>query len=235
MAAASPFERVVFDCDSTLTCIEGIDELAGGLTGELRAEVAALTTEAMEGRARLEEVYGRRLARIAPTRDALAAVGRRYVATAVPDARRVVDTLRDLRKEVHVVSGGLLPAVAHFAEWLGVPRDQVHAVDVAFAPDGAYRSYDEQSPLARHDGKADVLRALPPRRTAFVGDGMTDLLAREAVDLFVCFGGVVLRAEVAARADAVVRTPSLAGVLAHVLTSQELDALRGADRPASRP
>ena len=77
-----PYRTVVFDCDSTLSTIEGIDELAGPLRDELRA----LTDRAMAGEVSLEEVFGLRLERVRPTAEAVEYIGRRYVETLVPGA-----------------------------------------------------------------------------------------------------------------------------------------------------
>ena len=63
------YHRVFFDCDSTLTTIEGIDELAR-MQGK-EAEVAALTRQAMEGKIALETIYARRLRLLRPTRGQL--------------------------------------------------------------------------------------------------------------------------------------------------------------------
>ena len=60
----SGFASVVFDCDSTLVAVEGIDELSG----PYRDRITALTDAAMDGSVPLEEVYGRRLEIIQPTR-----------------------------------------------------------------------------------------------------------------------------------------------------------------------
>jgi len=63
------FRTVLFDCDSTLSAIEGIDELAV----HCRDDVEQLTDAAMRGRIPLEEVYGRRLRLVQPTRAAVEA------------------------------------------------------------------------------------------------------------------------------------------------------------------
>ena len=80
------FRTVIFDCDSTLSAIEGIDELAV----HCRENVAQLTDAAMRGVIPLEEVYGRRLDLVRPTRAAIVALGLQYVARLVPDARETV-------------------------------------------------------------------------------------------------------------------------------------------------
>jgi phosphoserine phosphatase len=121
---APPFDRIIFDCDSTLSRIEGIEELAG----EHRQEIAALTEQAMTGSVPLEEVYARRLAITRPLRSAVATVGRRYIETAIPAARETIAALKLLGKELRIVSGGLRLPVVTFAGWLGIEDAHVRAV-----------------------------------------------------------------------------------------------------------
>ncbi|HEX6939462.1 MAG TPA: HAD-IB family phosphatase [Longimicrobiales bacterium] len=204
------YGTVVFDCDSTLSAIEGIEELAG----ERRAEVAALTDAAMRGVVPLEEVYGRRLELVRPSRERLEALGRRYIEALVPDARETVAALLEERVDVRVVSGGLRPAVLALTRELGLPDDAVAAVEVHFDDRGAYAGWDAGSPLAYAGGKRVVLeRWAPPRPVLMVGDGATDLEARPVVDAFVAFAGVVERPAVVQAADIVIRARTLAPVV----------------------
>lgn len=222
----SGFASIVFDCDSTLVAVEGIDELAG----PFRAEIQALTDAAMEGDVPLEEVYGRRLDIIRPTRAQVAAVGREYVRTLVPDARETVAALRWLGKAVRIVSGGLLPAVRTVGAELGLAQDDVAAVGIGFHEDGAFGGWDTESMLARTGGKEELIRAWGlPRPSLLVGDGATDLEARPAVDAFAAYAAVVERPAVVQRADYVLRDPSLAAVLALACTAA--DRARLADSP----
>lgn len=222
--APPPYQVVVFDCDSTLSAIEGIDELADDAT---RARIAALTDRAMSGEVALEEVYGERLALIAPTRAAVERLAARYAERALPHAAEVVAALRELGKTVCVLSGGLLDAVRPFAASLGVDPELVFAVPLAFHPDGAYAGFDPASPLARADGKPEVVRELVARHgpTVLVGDGTTDLAVAGTAARFVAFGGVVRRPAVFEAAAVGVDAPDLAAVLPHVLAPDELDRL----------
>jgi phosphoserine phosphatase len=218
------FHSVVFDCDSTLVKIEGIDELAGDRIGEIRR----MTDLAMDGSIALEEVYGRRLAIIDPTRAQVDAVGDAYVRELVDDARETVAALLYLEKTVRIVSGGLRPPVERVATELGLAAEAVSAVGISFDGEGRYHEFERDSPLARSGGKADVLAAWSlPRPALLVGDGATDLEARSAVDCFAAFTGVVFRPAVAEAADLVLGAPSLAPVLALAADEAERERLRG--------
>lgn len=211
------FRCVIFDCDSTLVKIEGIDELAG----TRREEVQRLTDRAMEGSVALEEVYGRRLHLITPTRQQVEEIGRAYVDALVDDARETVAELHRLGVEVRVISGGLLPPVLAVAEELGIPSDRVAAVGIEFDEQGRYLAFDSASPLARSGGKRDLIASWSlPRPALMVGDGVTDLEARPAVDAFAAFAGVVHRPQVVDAADFVISGPSLKPVL-RIVTSRE--------------
>lgn len=196
-----PYRTVVFDCDSTLSTIEGIDELAQGLGPEL----AALTAKAMSGELPLEAVFAARLDRVRPSRAGLEALGRRYVETLVPGAREMVAALRAAGVEVRILSGGLAAAVRPLGRELGLAASHVHAVEIELGPNGDYAGFDAAQPLATAGGKPRLLETLAIERpAALVGDGATDLEALEAgaVDRFIAYGGVVRRPAVHARARA---------------------------------
>ncbi|HEU4565741.1 MAG TPA: HAD-IB family phosphatase [Gemmatimonadaceae bacterium] len=217
-----PARTVIFDCDSTLSALEGIESLAAGH----REEVARLTEAAMRGDVPLEEVYGRRLALASPSRRRVEALGDEYIARLVPDARETVEALRRAGVEVRIMSGGVRQAVAALGRALGIPDHAVAAVAVRFTEDGEYAGFDEGSPLARSGGKREQLeRWLPElaRPIIIVGDGATDLEARPPADCFVAYTGVVERAPVVAAADLIVRSPSLAPVVALALGAPPAD------------
>lgn len=224
-----PYDTVVFDCDSTLCAIEGIEELARG-----HAEVARLTQAAMEGQVALEQVYGRRLALVRPTRADVARIGAAYVESLLPNAARLVAALHALGKRVAIVSGGLLPAVRAAARALAVPEALVDAVDVRFDAEGRYAGFDERSPLARAGGKIAALQALrrPGEALAFVGDGATDLEAAHEAERFIAFGGVERRAKVLAVARVRCLEPDFRSLVPLLLSSEEIATL--ARDPAHR-
>lgn len=211
------FDLIFFDCDSTLSTIEGIDELAK-LAGK-EAEIAELTNKAMNGELDLKDVYGERLRAIQPTKAQLKRVEERYWETTVPDAQAVIAALHFLGKQVFVISGGLAAPVKGFARRLGVMPENVRAVELEFNElSGEWWRYHDPSQLAQqkfmdyYEGPLTVSSGKPRMveelaagrfgRRMFIGDGASDLATQENVDLFVGFGGVVARENV--RSDAAV-------------------------------
>jgi phosphoserine phosphatase len=229
VADGPPFTVVMFDCDSTLSAIEGIDELARR-AGQYDL-IAPLTRAAMNGELSLEAVYKERLRVLQPDRRAIDWLADRYVEALVPDARATVAALQQLGKAVHVLSGGLLQAIQPLARTLGIDTSHVHAVSVYWDEQGAYAGFEERSPLARAHGKATVCAALrsADQQIALIGDGGTDLEAAAAGAYVIGFGGVVQRPLMLAHARHFVSGPSLWDVLGVVLTVTEYAALT---RPA---
>ena len=218
MPLRSKFACVCFDCDSTLTRVEGIDELAR-LRG-CAAEIAPLTQQAMDGSLTLEDVYARRLERVRPDQEALAWLSDCYVENIVQGARETIDALRLGGASVHILSGGLRGPVLALATELGIAHDCVSAVDVYLNEFGGYRGFDTASPLTRSDGKAVVCRQLAAKykSIALVGDGVSDLAARDGGAYIVGFGGVVARERVAMKADYYTDAATLTATLAALLT-----------------
>jgi len=124
---------------------------------------------------------------------------------------------------VHIVSGGLRPALEPLTRELEISASRVHAVDVFFDDDGAYRDFDRGSPLSRPDGKAVVCRSLAGQHTsiALVGDGVTDLAARASGVFVIGFGGVTRREPLVKAFDVFVAGPDLTAVLNTLLGTAE--------------
>jgi phosphoserine phosphatase len=224
-----PYRHVFFDCDSTLTTVEGIDALAE-IAGK-GWRVSVLTGAAMNGQVELEDVYDLRLRALKPTHGQVYSLRQVYKHHAVPDAAETIAALQALGHEVYIISGGLAEPVEEFGLFLGVPRDHIRAVAIEYNElSGRWWHSDEERPnagerylategrpLTVSDGKARIVRELladQRGRSLLVGDGVTDLLAGTAVDLFAGYGGVVSRPRVRREGAVFLSQPSLAPVLA---------------------
>lgn len=210
---SSKYRFVFFDVDSTLVTIEGIDVLANG-----NPEVVRLTELAMNGEISVDEVYARRLDLIQPTRNDIEALGQQYVASLVSGAEETIATLREGGAIIHLVTAGIQQAIQPLADHLGIRY--VHAVRLDFDAHGDYAGFDTHSPLARSGGKELVVRNILTRskgKSAFVGDGVTDLETKPVVSLFVGFGGVHVRPKVRENAEVYVEEPTLTAVLPYLM------------------
>ena len=139
----------------------------------------------------------------------------------------MIAVLQHLGHEVYIISGGLEEPVREFGISLGVSADHIRAVGVEYDElVGAWWSHHQgqeahyldhsRGALAMSEGKAEIVHELlggRPGTSLLVGDGTSDLLAGEAVDLFVGFGGVAARPKVEAGAPVFVRSPGLAPIL----------------------
>jgi len=194
---------IFLDCDSTLSEIEGIDELARARGAEVYEEVVALTQAAMNGEVPLDHVFSRRMAIIRPDRATCDRVAARYVATITPGAAKMIDALKADGWLPVILSGGFAPLIAPLARKLGI--EQVEAVPLHWDATGGYAGFAQNYPTTRNGGKNEIIRewrtAMLPERVAMMGDGVSDLETKPDVDIFIGFGGVVARARVRQGAD----------------------------------
>lgn len=229
-----PYQHIFFDCDSTLTTVEGIDILAESAGKKWRVEV--LTNAAMNGALDLEDVYAKRLQAVRPTRGQVRAIRSSYKKNVVEDAPELIAALQALGHQIYIISGGLYEPVKEFGIALGVPEQHIRAVGVQYnqlagdwwkhgrkETEDRYTHFEEGA-LTISDGKAEIVRELlaqnhatPNERTLLIGDGSSDLLASRSVELFVGFGGVITRQRVLREAPAFIHSPSLAPLLALIL------------------
>jgi phosphoserine phosphatase len=208
---------VVLDADSTLAGIEGVDWLAARRGPDVQRAVESLTARAMDGELPLEAVYDERLRAICATTEDIEALSQAYLAAVAPGAADAITALHAAGVTVHIVSGGLRPALLPLARALGVPDDRVHAV--VPEPDAQGRfTRARPTPLTTQAGKLEIVRALYlPSPVLAVGDGATDLAMAPAVDAFAAYIGFVRRDAVVAGAALVL--DSFATLVEHALSA----------------
>ncbi|KXZ42951.1 PSP1 protein [Gonium pectorale] len=198
-------EAVCFDVDSTFCEDESIDELAAFLgVGE---QVAALTAKAMGGSVEFKEALRTRLSVMKPTHGDVERFLREHPHRVTKGIPELVSLLKSRGQEVFLVSGGFRQIIHPLAESLGIPLSHVFANTILFDSHGAYAGFDESEFTCRSGGKPAAIRHIKDKygyeSVVMVGDGATDLEARleGAASLFVGYGGVVVRKNVAEQAD----------------------------------
>jgi phosphoserine phosphatase len=208
---------IVFDCDSTLSSIEGIDELARLRGPETFTEIEALTNAAMNGEVPIDEIFSRRLDLIQPSLENCHTVGQLYIDHIEPTALKTLERLRADHWRIVIISGGFTQVIQPLAKHLGI--DRIEAVPLIFRPDGSYAGFDTTAPPTRNGGKPEIIAQLKlelnPSQTIMVGDGISDLETHSEVDTFIGFGRYAERQRVVAEADHFVKSldaiPSIIG------------------------
>lgn len=201
--------NVIFDLDSTLTPIEGIDVL-----GEIRGigtEISSITKLAMEGLLPLDDAFVRRLEMTKPTRRDLKLMARKYLDNITPGAIEVINKLRDEGKNVFVVTGGYAEAIYPLTDCLGIPRVNVYANEIFFDDKGEFVGLNKNIPLWKQYGKLEIVKKIKkefPGGTVMIGDGMSDLEAAKATEVFIYFGGYVRRRQIEAKTEHRILVPN---------------------------
>lgn len=218
-------DAVVFDCDGTLTSIEGVDELAR-MNG-VHKTIAQMTAKAMSESGLNPELYASRLDIIQPSEQQVNALSSEYYKNKTPYASEVIKIFLQLRKQVYIVSAGLAPAVKRFGQQLNVPEDNIFAVDINFDTRGNYLNFDHHSVLTFNDGKKHIVGELRSRHAsiAYIGDGLNDLITVDIVNYFIGFGGFFQRQIIADHAHFYITEASLLPLLKWFVTSDELSIL----------
>lgn len=221
----TPLDAIIFDCDGTLSAIEGIDELAekNGAGNAVRA----LTAEAMGKTGINLELYRQRLNLILPVKEQVLSLAPLYLKYLTKDTDAVIHTLQRLGKEIYIISAGLLPAVMKFGEALHVPRANIFAVDIQFDAQGKFLDFDHTSPLTNNQGKRILVSELMQKyaRTAYVGDGLNDVAVYDLVTRFIGYGGHYYRANIAKMCEFYIEQATMAPILPLVLTQDEYEKL----------
>jgi len=226
----TPVSAIVFDCDGTLSTLEGIDYLAAN--NGVGETVQALTAEAMGKSGLNPALYQQRLNLVNPNQQQVIELGQAYYQHRVPDSHDVIKLLQRLHKSVYVISAGLLPAVNIFAELLQIPHEHIFAVQIKFDEQGQFLDFDHTSPLIHNNGKRTLVTQLKIQHPhiIYVGDGLNDLSTIGIVTRFIGFGGVFYREKIAAQSDYYIDTLSMAPLLPLVLTQEEYETLSASEQ-----
>jgi phosphoserine phosphatase len=224
---STPLNGIVFDCDGTLSHIEGIDELARN--SNYYAEICAMTLHAMSHAGLTEEIYTKRLQLIKPSRAQILDLTNLYINHVTPYAKNVIDIFKSLGKEIYILSSGITAAVTPFGNYLGIKNENIYAVNVSFNEDGTYHHFDQDNPLIRAGGKIHFIKHILAKssRLALIGDGVSDSEAAQQVTRFIGYGGAAIKQKVADLSTYYLMYPSLLPLLPLCLTIEETKLLNG--------
>ncbi|XP_032462616.1 phosphoserine phosphatase isoform X1 [Phocoena sinus] len=191
-------DAVCFDVDSTVIREEGIDELAKFCGVE--DAVSEMTRRAMGGAMPFKAALTERLALIQPSREQVQRLIAEHPPHLTPGIRELVSRLQERNVQVFLISGGFRSIVEHVASKLNIPSTNVFANRLKFYFNGEYAGFDEMQPTAESGGKGKVIKLLKEKfhfkKVVMIGDGATDMEACPPADVFIGFGGNVIRQQV---------------------------------------
>lgn len=209
---SAPRRLIILDVDSTLTRDEGIDLLAGLVSPDIAAEVAAITAAAMRGELDFEDSLRRRVA-------ALAGVGLDAVTeatnqiTLTDGAHELVSTLQAQGHLVGAVSGGFHQMIDTLAEELGLDFHRANTLEVS----NGLLTGSLVGDIIDAQAKASTLvhwassHSIDMANTVAVGDGGNDVEMLGQAGVGIAF---MAKPVAKAAADVVIDVPDLREVLA---------------------
>lgn len=191
-------DAVTFDVDSTIIQEEGIDELAKFCGKE--NDVISLTNRAMQGDMTFRQSLEERLNIIKPNLMQIKQFLASHPIKLSPGIKTLVTTLQNHKKQIFLISGGFHSLIAPVATSLNIPLENIFANKLKFYYTGEYAGFDENQPTAENGGKIKVIKYLKNKKElktiVHIGDGSTDLETTSIVDLFIGYGGNVIRENV---------------------------------------
>jgi phosphoserine phosphatase len=221
-----PFTHLIFDVDSTLANIEGLDWLAD--KKGLGDQVKTMTEAAMNGQVKMQDIFEKKVNLIAPSRFDMQLLGNYYTQQLVEDAADVITIFQTLDKQIHLVTGSFQPAIDILAQHLHLPSNHIFANPIIFKPDDSYDHIQPDHPLSNSGGKATIVQQIlkkHPGYSVFVGDSVTDKETDQVVDQFIGYGGIIIRHKVKHSAKIFITCHSLSPLLSILLTNQEKASL----------
>ncbi len=220
------FEHIIFDFDSTLVGVEGIDVLAEVALSKSKrrdvilASIKKLTADAMSGKIAFDLALQKRISYLETDSEMIAQAAAVVFQNISPSVIKNVDFFATNSKRILIVSGGFEELIWPVADKLGIPREQVYANKFIYKGT-KIAGVDMSRWTSKAKGKYQLLKSLELKgKIAVVGDGITDIEMKEYAPEHVttfAYTEHIARPEVIKGADHVVK--SVKDLIGHVQTS----------------
>lgn len=208
------FKNVIFDFDSTLTTLEGFDEIARK-KGQAN-EISTITAKGMNGELSFDQSLRLRLNTLKPTLNDFLWLEQQYEKNLTAGSKIIIKELINGGVTVHIVTGGPRPAIENILISLGISKENIFASCLTFDKKG--KSFlDSSCLMTQAGGKIEIVKKIAKNgKTAVIGDGMTDFYAGQHADLFIGFGGVIKRESLKDKAKIYTEDPNLMNLLKYL-------------------
>jgi len=205
----------IIDFDSTITKVEGLDELAvislasNPQREKIVSQIRHLTDMGMNGEISFSEALSQRLSLLEANREHLKALVS-FLETKISDSFSSNKSfLKEYASQIIVVSSGFKEFIIPIIESLGLDPENVYANTFVFDESGKITGVDETNVLAQDGGKVKLLQSLNlDGHISVIGDGYTDYELRKVgiADRFYAFTENIERKKVTENADFVIKS-----------------------------
>ena len=210
-------EKKVFiiDFDSTITKVEGLDELAAiALANTPNGEaivkkIKDLTDRGMSGELSFSDALRERLALLNANKKHVAQLVEFLKSNITQSFERNRKFLAEFSDQIIVVSSGFKDFILPIVEYLGMNPENVYANTFIYDEAGNIVGIDEDNVLTQTGGKIKLLESLDlDAHISVIGDGFTDFELKKSgqADRFYAFVENIDRPEVTANADFAIKS-----------------------------
>lgn len=208
-----PNRNFVFDFDSTLTSVEGLDVLAeislknNPERDEVVKKIQEITDLGIDGDISFTDSLSRRIALLKANKSQLGELID-FLKTKLSDSVKANQPFFEkYRDQIYVISCGFKEFIEPVVADLGIAPERVFANTFKYDQDGTIIGFDEANPLSQHNGKVNCLKESGiDGEIQIIGDGYSDyVMRREGVaDKFFAYTENVSRKKATDNADHVV-------------------------------
>lgn len=205
----------LIDFDSTITQVEGLDELAAialksDPSGETKvAKIKELTDLGMAGELSFSESLSQRLALLNANKSHVDILIEFLKGKVTESFLRNKQFLTEYADNIIIISSGFKDFIVPVAEYLGLKPENVYANTFKYDEQGEITGIDEDNPLSKTGGKIEVVKYLNLEgHVSVIGDGYTDYEIKKSglANRFYAFIENVERLKVTEVADFVIKS-----------------------------
>ncbi|MEI6327314.1 MAG: HAD-IB family phosphatase [Candidatus Roizmanbacteria bacterium] len=190
---------VLFDLDSTLTTAETLDLLAK--EKGIEAKVKKITSETMDGKKPVAELFARKIKMLSPSKKDRTLIRRIALNNLSSDALELVRMLcRYEHVKIGILSMHFQETVDDVGSFIGCDPTLCFGMHIKHDDIGDYVGYDQNQLMAQENGKGlivtEIKKMYPHSVIVHIGDSVSDLATQGKADLFIGYGGIVVRKKV---------------------------------------
>ena len=217
------YSNIIFDLDSTLVTIEGLDWIAK--RKGVFDKVSEMTKLSMDGTMKIEDIVVEKLNLIAPNREDLELLGKEYVRNLTLNTKNVIKYLKSKGCEIWIMTGNYEIVANYIANELEISKDNLFFNSINISSNGEFIGIEAENVLNFSDGKKQLMKKHKKKfngSSVFIGDSMSDLEAGREANLFIGFGGNIERQKVKELSTVYISESNMELILPHILEDEEL-------------